>query len=89
MADDSHDPVLFTNERMRALGALAIELAVTAPDVRLEGSNYGRVPWSLIERARRQCEEVGIDWRVLREQAIATSKLGALFHDSQKQEGPS
>jgi hypothetical protein len=86
MRDGSHPPALFDDERMRTLSALALELAIVAPDVRVAGSDYGRVPWSLIERARAQCEAVGIDWRRLRQTAIATAEMSALAHDPQKED---
>jgi hypothetical protein len=64
---------------MRALSTYGIELAITAPDVRIIGSDYGKVPWTLIERARATCEAMGIDWRGMRSQAIALAKGGALM----------
>jgi hypothetical protein len=72
---------LFTNERMRELSAMALELAVTAPEIRRVGSNYGYVPWSLIERARAACDAVGIDWRVLRSQAIVQASMSAMMDE--------
>ena len=86
MRDGSQPPALFDDERMRALSALALELAIVAPEVRVVGSDYGRVPWSLIERAREQCEAVGIDWRTLRQVAIAHADMSALAHDPQKED---
>jgi hypothetical protein len=70
---------------LRTLSALAVELAVTAPDVRRVNSQYGYVPWSLIERTRETCEAIGLDWRTLRQQAIVQASLGALVAEEQEE----
>jgi len=70
---------------LRLLSALAVELAVTAPDVRRLNSQYGYVPWSLIERAREVCERIGLDWRTLRQQAIVQASLGTLVAEAQEE----
>lgn len=81
------DPVAMARAveaHMKTLSALAVELAVTAPDVRRAGSKYGFVPWSLIERTRETCEAIGLDWRTLRQQAIVQASLGAMVAEGEE-----
>jgi hypothetical protein len=71
-------------EHLRTLSALAVELAVTAHEIRRVGSAYGYVPWSLIERVRETCDAIGLDWRTLRQQAIVQASMGALVSEGQE-----
>lgn len=65
-------------EHLRTLSAMAVELAVTAPEIRKVGSAYGYVPWSLIERVRATCDAIGLDWRTLRQQALVRATFATL-----------
>lgn len=66
---------------MKMLSALAVELAVTAPEIKRVGSAYGYVPWSLIERTRETCDAIGLDWRTLRQQALVQASMGAMLEE--------
>lgn len=80
-------PEWATPQVLSQLSAMAIELAITAPDPRIIGSDYAKVPWTLVERVRAQVESMGIDWRAMRQIAISRSTMGALMVDAKPTPG--
>lgn len=89
MSEDNGEPTpeqitASIETHMKTLSALAVELAVTAPEIRKVGSAYGYVPWSLIERVRSTCDAIGLDWRTLRQQAIVQASMGAMLGEEQE-----